>query len=81
MADLGGIGSPLVPANAGGRPCVRGQAHPRVSDVLDLLANGLSPEQIVDELLDLEPADIQACLRALVARRQPPSDRGVHFPP
>lgn len=35
----------------------------RVSDVLDLLANGLSPEQIVDELPDLESADIQACLR------------------
>jgi uncharacterized protein (DUF433 family) len=35
----------------------------RVSDVVDLLANGLSPEQIVDELPDLEPADIQACLR------------------
>jgi uncharacterized protein (DUF433 family) len=35
----------------------------RVSDVLDLLANGLTPEQIVDELPDLEPADIEACLR------------------
>jgi uncharacterized protein (DUF433 family) len=35
----------------------------RVSDVLDLLANGLSPEQVVEELPDLEPADIQACLR------------------
>ncbi len=46
----------------GGRPCVRGMRI-RVSDVLDLLANGLSPEQIVEELPDLEPADIQACLR------------------
>jgi len=35
----------------------------RVSDVLDLLANGLSPDQIVDELPDLEPADIRACLQ------------------
>lgn len=35
----------------------------RVSDVLDLLANGLHSEQILDELPDLEPADIQACLR------------------
>ena len=35
----------------------------RVSDVLDLMANGLSPEQIVDELPDLERADIEACLR------------------
>jgi uncharacterized protein (DUF433 family) len=46
----------------GGRPCVRGMRI-RVSDVLDLLANGLSPEQITEELPDLEPADIQACLR------------------
>jgi uncharacterized protein (DUF433 family) len=35
----------------------------RVSDVLDLLANGLTPEQVVEELPDLELADIRACLR------------------
>jgi uncharacterized protein (DUF433 family) len=35
----------------------------RVSDVLDLLANGLSTEQVVEELPDLEPADVQAFLR------------------
>ena len=46
----------------GGRPCIRGMRI-RVSDVLDLLANGLSPEQVVEELPDLEPLDIQACLR------------------
>jgi uncharacterized protein (DUF433 family) len=46
----------------GGRPCVRGMRI-RVSDVLDLLANGLSAEQVVEELPDLESADIQACLR------------------
>ena len=46
----------------GGRPCVRGMRI-RVSDVLDLLANGLSPKQIIEELPDLESADIQACLR------------------
>ena len=46
----------------GGRPCVRGMRI-RVSDVLDLLANGLTPEQVIEELPDLEPADVQACLR------------------
>ena len=46
----------------GGRPCVRGMRI-RVSNILDLLANGLSPKQIIEELPDLEPADIQACLR------------------
>jgi len=36
----------------------------RVADVLELLANGLSPEQIVsEELPDLELADVQACLQ------------------
>jgi uncharacterized protein (DUF433 family) len=35
----------------------------RVIDVLDLLATGLSAEQVVVELPDLEPADVAACLR------------------
>lgn len=55
------------PKQCGGRPCVRGMRI-RVSDVLDLLASGLRPEQVVEELPDLEPADIQACL--LFASRQ-----------
>ena len=50
------------PEQCGGRPCIRGMRI-RVSDVLDLLANGLSPCQIVEELPDLEAADVQACLR------------------
>jgi uncharacterized protein (DUF433 family) len=52
----------IDPEQCGGRPCVRGMRI-RVSDVLDLLANGLSPEQILEDLPDLERADIQACLR------------------
>jgi len=35
----------------------------RVIDVLDLLANGLTPQQVLEELPDLEPEDIQACLQ------------------
>jgi uncharacterized protein (DUF433 family) len=50
------------PEQCGGRPCVRGMRI-RVSDVLDLLSNGLSPEQVIEELPDLDLADIQACLR------------------
>lgn len=46
----------------GGRPCIRGMRI-RVSDVLDLLANGLSPEEIVEEMPDLELEDIRASLR------------------
>ena len=46
----------------GGRPCIRGMRI-RVSDVIDLLANGLTPEQVLDELPDLELEDIQAALK------------------
>jgi uncharacterized protein (DUF433 family) len=35
----------------------------RVTDVLDLLANGLTAAQVLEELPDLEMEDIQACLR------------------
>ncbi len=50
------------PEQCGGRPCIRGMRI-RVSDVLDLLANGLSPEQIVEEMPDLELEDIRASLK------------------
>ena len=50
------------PGQCGGRPCVRG-LRIRVTDVLDLLAAGLSPAQVLEELPDLEIEDISACLR------------------
>lgn len=50
------------PRQCGGRPCVRGMRI-RVIDVLELLASGLTPQQIVDELPDLEAEDITACPR------------------
>ena len=50
------------PEQCGGRPCVRGMRI-RVIDVLDLLAGGLMPEQVLSELPDLEAEDIRACLR------------------
>lgn len=52
----------MNPEQCGGRPCVRGM-RVRVTDVLDLLAAGLSPEQVLAELPYLEAADIQACLQ------------------
>ena len=50
------------PQQCGGRPCVRGMRI-RVSDVLELLAEGMTPEPILDEHPDLELKDIHACLR------------------
>jgi uncharacterized protein (DUF433 family) len=55
------------PEQCGGRPCIRGMRI-RVIDVLDLLANGLTLEQVLEELPDLESEDIIACLR--FARRR-----------
>jgi uncharacterized protein (DUF433 family) len=50
------------PEQCGGRPCVRGMRI-RVSDVLDLFAAGLSVDQILEEMPDLEAKDLGACLR------------------
>ena len=50
------------PDQCGGRPCIRGMRI-RVIDVLQLLAAGLSPDQVIHELPDLEPEDVAACLR------------------
>jgi len=50
------------PHQCGGRPCVRGMRI-RVEDVLDLLAAGLSREDVVAELPDLGLEDVDACVR------------------
>lgn len=50
------------PEQCGGRPCIRGMRI-RVIDVLDLLAAGLSGEQVLEELPDLESEDISAALQ------------------
>ena len=46
----------------GGRPCIRGMRI-RVIDVLELLATGLTAQQVLEELPDLVMEDIQASLR------------------
>jgi uncharacterized protein (DUF433 family) len=55
------------PKQCGGRPCIRGMRI-RVSDVLDLFAAGLTAKKILEELPDLEPDDVKACM--LYARRR-----------
>ncbi len=52
----------IDPEQCGGRPCVRGMRI-RVTDVLDLYSAGLSANEILEEMPDLEEADLQACLR------------------
>ena len=52
----------INPRQCGGRPCIRGMRI-RVSDILDLLANGLAAEEVVGELPDLEADDVKAALQ------------------
>jgi uncharacterized protein (DUF433 family) len=59
------------PAQCGGRPCVRGMRI-RVIDVLDLLAAGLTQQQVLAELPDLEAPDIAACLKFASSRLDHP---------
>jgi uncharacterized protein (DUF433 family) len=49
------------PEVCGGRPCLRG-LRIRVSDVLEMLAQGASREQILEDYPYLEDADITAAL-------------------
>jgi uncharacterized protein (DUF433 family) len=51
----------INPKQCGGRPCIRGMRI-RVSDVLDLFASGLSAEEILAEMPDLEADDLKAAL-------------------
>lgn len=52
----------INPEQCGGRPCIRGMRI-RVIDVLELYAAGLTPEQILEEMPDLEMEDLHASLR------------------
>ena len=49
------------PHQCGGRPCIRG-LRIRVKDILDLLAAGVSREEILQDYPYLEPDDITAAL-------------------
>ena len=59
------------PEQCGGRPCIRGMRI-RVIDVLDLLTSGLTMEEVLAELPDLEKEDIQAALRYAARRLDHP---------
>ncbi len=58
----------LEPGKRGGRPCIRG-LRISVYDVLEMLAEGMSEAEIIEEFPELEPADIRACL-AFAADRE-----------
>jgi len=57
----------INPEQCGGRPCICGMRI-RVIDVLDLFAAGMSAEQILEEMPDLEMDDLKAALEYAVQR-------------
>jgi len=59
------------PEQCGGRACIRGMRI-RVIDILDLFAAGLSAEQILQEMPDLETEDLQAALQYAARRLDHP---------
>lgn len=59
------------PEQCGGRPCIRGMRI-RVVDILDLFAAGLTAEQILVELPDLELDDVKAALQYAARRLDSP---------
>lgn len=57
----------IEPGKCGGRPCIRGMRI-RVIDILEMLGEGVSTEEILADFPDLEREDILACLQ-FAARR------------
>jgi uncharacterized protein (DUF433 family) len=51
----------MNPDKCGGRPCIR-DLRVRVKDVLEMLASGMSNEEILHDFPYLEAADISAAL-------------------
>lgn len=58
----------IEPDKRSGKPCIRGMRM-TVTDVLEYLAGGMTPEEIVYEFPDLTLEDIRACL-AFAADRE-----------
>ncbi|MGD1849876.1 MAG: DUF433 domain-containing protein [Cyanophyceae cyanobacterium] len=50
-----------IPGQCGGRPCIRGMRI-RVCDILEMLAESVSIDELLEDFPDLEFADVQACL-------------------
>jgi uncharacterized protein (DUF433 family) len=59
------------PDMCGGRPCIRGMRI-RVTDILQMLAEGVSSDEILRDFPDLEPDDIKACLTMAAMRTDIP---------
>lgn len=52
----------MNPNQMGGVPCVRGMRIP-VATVVNMIANGMTPDEVVAELPSLQLEDVAAALR------------------
>lgn len=57
----------IEPGKCGGKPCIRGMRI-RVSDILEMMGEGVSMEEILVDFPDLEREDLLASLQ-FAARR------------
>jgi uncharacterized protein (DUF433 family) len=51
----------LDPDKRGGRPCIRNMRI-SVYDILDMLVDGMSEKEIIEDFPEIEMLDIRACL-------------------
>lgn len=57
----------IEPGKRGGKPCVRG-LRISVYDVLEMLAEGMTQAEILDDFPELQAGDIAACLAFAASR-------------
>ena len=59
----------IEPGKRGGKPCIRGMRM-TVYDILDYLASGMTPGEILADFPYLTAEDIQACLACAADRER-----------
>lgn len=59
----------IEPGKRGGKPCIRG-LRITVYDVLEMLAEGMTSAEIVEDFPELNAEDITACLSFAANREQ-----------
>lgn len=59
----------IEPGKRGGKPCIRG-LRITVYDVLDYLASGMTPQEILEDFPALTHDDILACLSFAAVRER-----------
>lgn len=59
----------IEPGKRSGKPCIRG-LRMTVTDVLEYLAGGMTPEEIVPDFPNLTLEDIRACLAFAADRKR-----------